>query len=417
MTVSADTQNPQRSGRLKLLVLTPFAPRLDAADGGGRVTANLIAQLADRHDTALLYLRAPEEPPLDPALQVRCRRVDELLLARRRDDRRRRLHTWRSVIGGKPLWAIDRSTIEGGPHLRRLVEVWRPDIVQVEYHIMGQYLPALAGYPAPRVLTQHEPGTAVARELWHSGHVTGRLMPYLNWWAWRRFERAIMRQVQTVVVFTERDRRETARLAGDVPIVQIPLGIGVPNTPLDPVGQGPPTLLFVGNFQHLPNVDAALRLTDQIFPRVHARFPEAQLYLVGSHPPPAVQQRASERVVVTDYVPDLAPYLNQAAVVTVPLRLGGGMRVKVLEALAAGKAVVATARAVEGLNLSDQLVVAESDEAFSEAVCSLLESAPRRAALARQARDWACLHLGWETYADAYEGLYRHLLAAKDPLG
>jgi glycosyltransferase involved in cell wall biosynthesis len=211
-------------------------------------------------------------------------------------------------------------------------------------------------------------------------------------------------------VFTERDRRAIAALASTTPIVRIPLGMDLPAQPLDPLGHAP-NVLFVGNFAHPPNVDAAERLVHEIFPRVREHYRDATLTVVGDRPAAQLRQLAPEYVEITGRVPDVGPYLDRAAVVAAPLRIGGGMRIKVLEALAAGKPVVASPLATEGLDLHDgeQIVLAESDQQFVEAIVALLADPARRARIARSARAWACAHLGWESSVAAYEQLYRQL--------
>jgi glycosyltransferase involved in cell wall biosynthesis len=124
-------------------------------------------------------------------------------------------------------------------------------------------------------------------------------------------------------------------------------------------------------------------------------------------------------VVVAGEVPDLAPLLARAAVVVAPLALGGGMRVKVAEALAAGKAVVATRLAVEGLAVRDglHLCIADEDEAFAAAIVRLLANASARDAMALRARAWAEAHLGWEEPVAEFERLYARLTTAGGPRG
>jgi len=277
---------------------------------------------------------------------------------------------------------------------------------------MGQYLSALDNCPAPRVLIEHEPGIKAARDLWQSQRGFARVKHYLNMLAWKRFERAIVERVQAVVVFTERDRQVLTQLGRPTPIVRIPLGTMLPEQPLSPLGCQPPSLLFVGNFIHPPNVDAAVRLASAIFPQLQARFPELMLYIVGDQPPPRLRHMARENIVITGDVPDVTPYLDRAAVVVVPLRLGGGMRVKVLESLAAGKAMVASRLATEGLNLTDgeQIVLAESDYQFCEAILQLLSNPVRRASIAARARAWACANLSWDESVAEYELLYQRLI-------
>ena len=414
--LQSDVNGSAAPKRFRILFLAPFAPHLEASHGGSRVIAQLIDHLAQRHSIALCYLRGVGEPAVDGLLKEHCEVVEEVVIPQIEDHVMnrwvRRLRVWEELIKGRPLWAIDRFSSAYGERVKALLKTWRPDIVQIEFHIMGQYLSALADDPVPRILVQHEPGEAATREIMRSPFAQGRIIPQLDVLAWKRFEREVTRQVQTVVVFTERDRETVSRLGEQTPIVQIPLGTEIPDLPPLQAEGEPPSLLFVGNFRHLPNLDAADRLINTIFPSVQAQFPTLRLFVVGEHLPADILRRANDNVILTGYVPDVKPYLDRATVVVVPLRLGGGMRVKVLEALAAAKPVIASARALEGLDLVDgeQVILAEDDDEFARAIVDLLGDPERQASLASRARDWAIANLSWERTAVEYEALYRNLL-------
>jgi glycosyltransferase involved in cell wall biosynthesis len=284
--------------------------------------------------------------------------------------------------------------------------------VQVEYHVMAQYLSALDGCAAPRVLVEHEPGAATMHALARLERGYSGVVARLDALAWTRFERSILRRVQAVVTFTKRDQRALEMLGGNAPILTIPLGTDCPPRALDPLGVPPPTLLFVGSYIHPPNVDAALRLAGTIFPLLQARCPGVRLQIVGQRPPPEVRRLSGPGVEVTGWVPDVTPYLDRAALVVAPLRRGGGMRIKVLEALAAGKALVASRLAVEGLDVTDgeQCILADSDQECVAAIQRLLGDAELRAAVATRARRWALANLRWERTVADYEALYARLL-------
>lgn len=399
--------------RERLLLLTPFAPRLDAPFGGGRVMAELARRLGARHQTALVCLRGTDEPPVDEATRAACAVVEEVArpgpahssMARWR--RRARLAVGQAR--GRPMWATDWSVPEFAGRARDLARTWAPDIIQIETWVMAQYLPALAGCSGRRVLVEYDalPSFSTQRTLVARMDALARL----------RFERWALRNVDEAVVFTERDHRALAALASNVPIVTIPFGTQPPERALDPLGAAPPTLLFVGTFLHPPNLDAALRLGTTIFPSLQARCPDLRLQIVGPAPPPEVEGLSSASIEVTGWVPDVTPYLDRASVVVAPLRRGGGMRVKVLEALAAGKAVVASTLAVEGLNVrpGEQCLLAETDQEFVEAVQRLLSDADLRASLAARARTWALANLGWDRAVDAFEDLYQRLERRHEP--
>jgi polysaccharide biosynthesis protein PslH len=410
---------PEPGRPRRLLFLAPYPPRRDAPHGGGRAMAHLLAGLAERHDVALLCLRGEEDAEVEPALRARCRIVEELPRAgpRRSPNLQARLRKHVRALSAlaamRPKWAEYCAVPALGERLRSLIPQWRPEVVQAEYHVMGQYL-ALADPGARRVLNQYEPGAAAAREHWGSRQGPRGPRRWLELRAWERYERAIARRADAVVVLTERDRREMESLAPGRPVVTIPIGAAPPERPLDPAGQSPPAVLFVGSFDHPPNLDAALRLNGSIFPRVRRQQPDALLWLVGHAPPERLRAAAGPGVVVTGRVPSVEPWMDRAAVVVAPLALGGGMRVKVLEALAAGKAVVASSRAAEGLD-GAPLVLAEGDEETAAALVRLLEDRDERVRLAGRARAWAVDHLGWDRTVAAYEALYERLLRGEAP--
>lgn len=392
----------------RLLFLAPYPPRRDALHGGARAMAHLIGGLAERHRVALLCLRGDDEEGIDPPLRQRCEIAEELPRRGRRRSKNLRervgkhLRTAETLLAFRPKWATWCALPAFEERLRELDDRWRPEVVQAEFHVMGQYLACVRG--PRRVLNQYEPGASTARERWRSGE--RGLRRYLEMRAWERYERAVARRADAVVVLTARDREAMLPYSRSTPLVVIPLGMEAPEQPLDPAGWPPPSVLFVGSFHHPPNVEAAVRLARSIFPRVRQRCPEAALHLVGDGP----LDLAGPGVKVTGRVPSVEPWLDRAAVVAAPLASGGGMRVKVLEALAAGKAVVASPLAAEGLD-GAPLLRAESDEETAEAIAGLIEDRARRVALAARAREWAVAHLGWQRTVEAFEALYERLVS------
>lgn len=393
--------------RHRILILSPFPPRLHGAHGGSRSVAELVAHLARRHAVALASLRGPGDAPTDPVLCRRCELVKEV--AAPVTGPIRRLPT---LLRGMPMWVSANAVEPYRSCVREVVDDWRPDIVQLEYHVMGQYIDAVDGCPAIRVLTEHDPGVPAAREALASAPALLRVPRWADLRAWERFESATLRAVHGVVVFTERDRQALTPFSGTTPIVCIPLGTTPPAQALDPLGAEPPSVVFVGNYIHPPNVDAAVRLATAIFPALLAHWPQARLYLIGDKPPVALRRLDGGPVVVTGLVPSVQPFLDRASVVAAPLRQGGGMRQKVLEALGAGKAVVASPLASEGLAVrdGDQLLLAESDGEFVNAIGRLFTDPELRRALALRARAYACAaEVGWERTGESYEAFYEQL--------
>ena len=397
------------------MVLAPFPPRLSGTHGGSRAIAQLHLRLAALHPLALIYLRRPDEPPADEALCRRCALVQEVVITgsaeARLQRRARELHAEVALLRGVPLWVSYTRSARYAKAIRDKVAEWQPDVVQIEYHVMGQYLEALGTSRARTVLRQLEPGAATAQGRNSQRRGVGRVVSALDCSAWRRYERDLMRRVDAVVALTPQDLAAMRELAPTAALVRIPLGVDLPDRPADPVGASPPQLLFVGNFVHPPNVAAAERLADRVFPKVRAILPETRLTIVGPNPPASLRNRDPEGITATGEVPDVRPFIDSAAVVVAPLDQGGGMRVKVGEALAAGKAVVASPRAVEGFGVTsgEQLLVAQSDDELADACLTLLRHPTLRAELGARARAWALQHLGWDEPVAAFERLYASL--------
>jgi glycosyltransferase involved in cell wall biosynthesis len=234
----------------------------------------------------------------------------------------------------------------------------------------------------------------------------------------RRYERTMFSGYDRVVVLTEQDADSLRALNAGLPLQVIPNGIDLDYfTPQrDPAeSPGTPLLLFVGNYEYGPNVDAALFLGREIFPLVRAELPEARLMLVGNGPPPELQVLAREGVEITGRVPDVRPYLERATVFVSPLRLGAGMKNKVLEAMAMARALVGTPLSADGIGLveGEHILYGESAEALAEAVLRVVSSERLRMALAYANRALVEARFTWQAVAETYESLYKTLIAQR----
>jgi glycosyltransferase involved in cell wall biosynthesis len=398
----------------RLLVLSAYPPSPDALHGGSRVTAGLVGGLARELDVALVYLRGPDEPPVPDDLRDRCVEVIEVPRpAQEASPLRRRARHVSRLARATPDWVAAFDVEACRRAVSSLTSTWVPDLVHVHYQVMGQYLGSVPR-DVPRILVVYEPAAARALAAWREASGARAAVRLAEYGAWRRYERRLVASVDTVTTLTDADAVELAELRTTTPVVVIPFGVPIPARPLDPRGSDD-RVLFVGNFEHAPNVDAARRLIEEIGPALRRSRPDATIEIVGAHLPAGLVDENDGGVIATGDVAEVEPYLNTAAVVAVPLRLGGGMRVKVVEALAAGKAVVASSLAVVGLPVEDgrHFVLAETDEEFTRAIAALLADGARRAALGAEARRLAVERLGWERPLEAYRRLHVDLLNAR----
>jgi glycosyltransferase involved in cell wall biosynthesis len=284
--------------------------------------------------------------------------------------------------------------------------------VQIEQDTLAHHVRALDGEAGVAILVCHDPGPIIAGDQARVTTGRQRLAHRLDATLYRRYWNASLPDFDAIVTFSPDDQRAVQEGVPGARVVRIPLGIELPREPLDPVGAEPPSVCFVGGYRHPPNADAALRLMRTIMPLARERIPDLRFAAVGADPTEDMRRAATSLDEVTGAVERVEPWVDRAAVMALPIRLGGGMRVKLLEALGAGKAVVASARAAAGLEFPavQPLRLAESDEEFAAAIVDLVEDPEARRELGRKARTWALEHLSWDARVAEYEALYRSLL-------
>jgi glycosyltransferase involved in cell wall biosynthesis len=202
----------------------------------------------------------------------------------------------------------------------------------------------------------------------------------------RREERAHVKRFDIVCATSSRDRDVLRRFAPGAEVAVVPNGIDLEKySPRYDAQRRDGLLLFTGLMSYYPNVHAVLRLVRGILPLVRERVPHARVVVAGADPPASIRALAGEAVEITGRVADIRPCYAQAHALVVPLAIGGGTRVKVLEALAIGVPVVSTTVGCEGLDVIDgeSVLIADSDAAIANAVVRLLESPTLAASLVR----------------------------------
>lgn len=400
--------------RLRILCLLPFSPDAGAHDGGGQVSAQTIIHLARRHDVGVLHLRRPGERAVarEVAGPVFVEGVEARPTPAGRGGRGRRAVRARTdLLRGRPRWAGDLASAAFAHRVRLVVDAWQPDVVQADYAVMAQFLPSSPTDGRARVMVDYDPAPEAFAE--HARRPGAGWLDRADARAWARFQTVAMRRADAVVVFTERDRAAALARAPGAGVHVIPPGTEPPPPapPGDPAVAG--RIVFVGNFAHPPNTEAAQRLLVGILPRVRREVPEAELWIVGPGAPDELVRLGGEGVHFTGRVEEVLPFVRGAAVVALPISSGGGIRIKTLEALSAGAAVVASARALEGIPVTDgvHVLVAETDEQFADAIGALLTDDGRRRAMGGRAAACADENLGWDAAMSRWDGLYAALLS------
>ncbi|HZC07710.1 MAG TPA: glycosyltransferase [Ktedonobacterales bacterium] len=226
--------------------------------------------------------------------------------------------------------------------------------------------------------------------------------------ALRRVELATLGRADLVIVTSERERVALEKLLPGRRVVVVTNGVDIARfAPGSPQDELPGRVVFTGSMDYHPNEQAALFFAEQCWPVIHRARPDATWYVVGANPPASVWRLGElPGVTVTGSVPETRSYLAQAQVTIAPLLVGGGTRLKILEALAIGKTMVSTSIGYEGLRLvpDEHLLVADGVEAFAQAVIRALDDAALRARLGAAGREAVVSQYSWEQSGQTLQG-------------
>ena len=282
----------------------------------------------------------------------------------------------------------------------------RADVVVCDFLVPALNVPD--GLPCPVVLFQHN----VEAMIWErrtrvAGNPVMRLYMGEQWRRMRRVEREQCLRFDHVVAVSPEDAAVFREAYGVERVSSVPTGVDTDFfRPSGTVSRKPASIVFTGSMDWMPNEDGMVWFVEEILPRIEQAEPEATLTIVGRNPTARVKALAEgrPRVTVTGTVADVRPYLEAASVVVVPLRVGGGTRIKIYEAMGMERAVVSTTIGAEGLDVRDgrHLILADDDAAFAEAVIGLLRSPERAAEIGRSAASHVRTHFGWASVAEQF---------------
>jgi glycosyltransferase involved in cell wall biosynthesis len=247
-----------------------------------------------------------------------------------------------------------------------------------------------------------------------SAHIAGKLTPFLDRvesGKLEKWEHWIAHEAAACFVCSEQDRAHfPAAVRSRIHVLPNGARFEPPAPAATSNGSGggdtagsPPRLLLLGDMGYLPNADSAIAFCANILSRIRAEVPAVEVAIVGNHPGPEVKALAEiPGVQVTGFVPDVTPWFRSAAILVVPIRFGGGTRIKILEALRHRRAVVTTPAGAAGLDpvSGRHLIVANDDGEFAAQVVALLRDPARRAALGAAGEEWARATYDWDRIGD-----------------
>ena len=270
------------------------------------------------------------------------------------------------------------------------------------------FLAATINFPStlatPSVLFQHNVESALwRRRASTESNPVKRLAYKIEAAKMESYERREVRRFHSIIAVSDHDRQQMLRM-GATQITVVPTGVDTSKYKVvPPATSDPPRIVFTGSMDWEPNIDAVTYFCQEIFPKVHAKVPDALFQIVGRDPRPAVKRLASDFIQVTGTVASVLDYLRDATVVVVPLRAGSGTRLKIFEAMAMGKAVISTSLGAEGLDVHDgkDIILADEPAAFADATVLLMHDSVLRLQYEQAAARLASRY-DWSNIAESF---------------
>ena len=395
---------------MKVLVISTQFP-FPTHSGFTMRVYQLMRQLARRHDVALLsYARPDERQAVDQLRQEFAVSVVERV--QRPSGVSRRVAQLRSILSARPYYSHAAYSEEMQRMIFDLCSDRGFDVVQIESSL-------LCGFSFPPgvrvVLDEHNIEYEVFRRMCEGERsLARRTFNHLEYRRFRRFEQRSWERVDGCVVTSEREQPIVRSTAPTTTTEVVPNGVDLVHFKPSMAPVEPHSIVFNGILDYRPNLDAAHHLVDDVWPLVLRRCPNATLTIVGRGHTSDIRRLRSQAVRVTGEVPDVRPYLQRAAAVAVPIRIGGGTRLKVVEGLAMGKALVSTQLGCEGIAVRDgeHLLIGDGAEDFAAKVVALFEDPALRRALGRAGRELIEREYSWDLAGGRLEAFHRHVSRA-----
>ena len=385
------------SGKPRVLVASAYLP-FPLSHGGAVRIHNLTARAAADWDQILVAFTETDAPP---AAELLDRFVEVVLV--------RRTGTHAAPSTGRPEVVEQFASASFRTALRETVRKWQPAIAQLEFTQMAQYAADCA--PARPILVEHDITFDLYQQLLQ-GSDDWDLRHQLK--LWRRFETAAWREMSCVVTMSEKDRD----MVTGTHAVALPNGVDLGRFRPAPQAPEPRRLLFVGSFSHLPNLMAVAFFLDQVWPRLrdvrlHIIAGARHEYFLDYHGSQVKVRLDQPGVEVEGFVSDVRGAYQRAAIVVAPLVVSAGTNLKILEAMACGRPVVATSAGVNGLDLvpGEDFTLVHTAAEMAAAIENLLASPAECHRLAAAGRRRVEDRYGWDEIARRQTELYREVMA------
>ncbi|MFI5253713.1 MAG: glycosyltransferase [Bacteroidota bacterium] len=385
---------------MKILYLMPRSP--EPATYGAQLRVHYLLQRLAYHNevTVACFGDAGDAEKISSAIKIPPERV--YVLPKPWGARHRRLGQLYAHVSNMSFLQLASCSVKMQQTIDQILAKDNFDIVFEEFAMMGWYS---LKTNALKVLDAHNVENDNFRRIaqhaglfkkWHYNHEYKHLFEE---------ERRAYRKQDLLFVTSTRDKEIIDEFASEVPKVVLPNGVDTSYFVPKDVQPEPNSLVFTGLMKYVPNYDGVLYFLDEIFPMILKEIPDVKFYIVGSQPPETLHRRASENIIVTGFVDDVRPYVWRSKAFVVPLRMGGGTRLKVVEAMAMKKPVISTSIGCEGIEVQSgkNILIADKPAKFAQNVIDVLRDKTHHREIAENGHKLAISHYDWSIIGETME--------------
>lgn len=400
---------------MRVLFLSTWFPY--PPNQGSKIRAYyLLKALAAKHEVALVTF---EDVDLEPAWVEHIRQLCPVVeIVQRKPFAASTGKTWLGWLSLLPSAVVAIHSPEMAERVRQVARSWKPEVLVALTFVTAPYALDVPG--VPKVLDIDNFMARMLQEVIPmAAHPLARFRRWLAYWKFLRYESKLYPRFDLCLAVTESDRSAVARQMPFRPeqLVVTPNGVDTYYNHLDSAIPGPDTLVFNGAMTYNANYDAVAYFLNDIYPQIVSQSPDVCLRVTGSTKGVDLDALPlDEHVELTGYLPDIRPVVAQSWACVVPLRIGGGTRLKILEAMSLGVPVVSTSKGAEGLDVEDgvHLLIADSPDKFAEQVLRVLRSAELREKLSRNAARFVAEKYEWSQIGADFCGAVERLVLREE---
>jgi polysaccharide biosynthesis protein PslH len=389
---------------MRILFLSRWYP--DPPDNGSKIRiSNLLRSLVQKHRVTLISFVDPDAEVA--AGETPSPGVDETKICRYREFRPRSRRAMAGFLAPTPRWILDTYRPEMASLIRESVQRTRFDLVIASQTSMAVYYDSFRGIPA--VFEELELGTFYPGIAVNGSSCWAEMRAHLRWAKHRRFIERLMRHFRMCTVASENEEKLLAACAPDFQNVHvIPNSLDMDAYDLKAPSRSSDSMIFAGSIRYTANHDAMNWFMREILPIIRSERKDANLTITGD--PGGLRLISAPDVLVTGRVRNVAELIAASAVSVVPIRIGGGTRLKILESFALNTPVVSTSKAAEGLEVTDGIhcLIADTPGDFAKAVIRVMQEPEAAGRMASRAHAYVCSRFDWRIHSERFLDLIQN---------